>query len=85
MKKFTLSVATIAVTTLMVTAFTTSNLEHNNTPVNTHAANTPVAQVVIVGKRMSAWEKAEYDNQLLSQTATAEEKTGSVANRLAVK
>ena len=63
MKQFSKAVALVAVTTLFATAFTTSHLDQVHTP-----AVSNVAQVVIVGKRMSATEKTQYDNELLAQS-----------------
>jgi|GEM_PF-5389808 hypothetical protein len=68
MKKFSQAIALVAVTTLFATAFTTSYKVQNNheatvPSVSAAAADNQVAQVVIVGKRMTAIEKAQYDAQ----------------------
>jgi hypothetical protein len=68
MKKFSQAIALVAVTTLFATAFTTSYKDQNTNETKTAAISTvasdnQVAQVVIVGKRMTAVEKAQYDAQ----------------------
>ena len=62
MKTVIQSVIVIAVTTLLVSAFSTSALHQSHSSQNTDAA--PVATVVVVGKRMTAQQKSEYDAQL---------------------
>ena len=69
MKKFSQAIALVAVTTLFATAFTTSyHDQHATNGVTATASSTltsdsNVAQVVIVGKRMTALEKTQYDAQ----------------------
>jgi len=82
MKKFTQGVALVAVTTLFVSAFTTNHWDKNTTAAT---ADSPVAQVVITGKRMTALEKAQYDVEMLSQK-TSPAAAGQPDNyRVAVK
>ncbi len=64
MKKLSQAVALVAVTTLFATAFSV-NMERNHI-----GGDANVAQVVIVGKRMTALEKAQYDRDKLSATQT---------------
>jgi len=64
MKRFSQAVALVAVTTLFATAFTTSNIDHHiNAYTDAIQPDTKVAQVVVIGKRMSNTEKNQYDAQ----------------------
>ncbi|TDK68474.1 hypothetical protein [Sapientia aquatica] len=69
MKRFSQALALVAVTTLFATAFTTSTLDQH---VDAYSAltrpQTKVAQVVVVGKRMTDAEKLRYDIEF-AQTA----------------
>lgn len=62
MKTVIQSVIVIAVTTILVSAFSTSALHQSHPTQRAEAA--PVATVVVVGKRMTAQQKSEYDAQL---------------------
>ena len=81
MKQFSKAVALVAVTTLFATAFSTSTTTGHQDQHMTPVATSSAFQVVIVGKRMSAVEKTQYDNELLAQS----DKVRSDAVGLAVK
>jgi hypothetical protein len=70
MKKLSQAIALVAVTTLFATAFTTSYKDQpTTTPAQATAPGSNVAQVVIVGKRMTASEKAQYDADVSAQAS----------------
>ena len=69
MKRFSQALALVAVTTLFATAFTTSNFDHHADAYSALTQpQTKVAQVVVVGKRMTDEEKLRYDIEF-AQTA----------------
>jgi len=69
MKRFSQTLALVAVTTLFATAFTTSNLDHHADAYSALTQpQTKVAQVIVVGKRMTDAEKLRYDIEF-AQTA----------------
>jgi hypothetical protein len=64
MKRLSQAVALVAVTTLFATAFTTSNIDHHIDAYSDAAQpENKVAQVVVIGKRMTNEEKSRYDTQ----------------------
>lgn len=67
MKKLSKTIALVAITTLLATAFTTNHFDQPKKVAQTSTPVSNIPQVVIVGKRMTAFEKAQYD---LTQTAT---------------
>lgn len=77
MKTLAKSVALVAVTTLFATAFSTSQHSHFTTVAVQPDSTAPVAQVVILGKRMTSLEKVQYDLELAA-TGTSNE---AVANQ----
>ena len=85
MKKLSQALALVAVTTLFATAFTTSQFDKQIPTVQVSSATSAVAQVVIIGKRMTAVEKANYDAEALAQSATRPDETRQPAFRIAVK
>ncbi|PRC91634.1 hypothetical protein [Solimicrobium silvestre] len=87
MKKFSQAIALVAVTTLFATAFTTINVDHKTTDMKAIPAQAElnVPQVVIVGKRMSVLEKAQYDVEMLAQNQTQPTKTEQSELHIAIK
>ena len=69
MKNLTQVLAFALITVLFATAFTTLGFDHQ---ARLHQVKSgtqeSVARVVIVGKRMSTQEKADYDAEMLAQT-----------------
>ncbi len=64
MKTLAKSIALVAVTTLFATAFSTSEHLRVSSIAFNADSKAPVAQVVILGHRMTAIEKAQYDIDL---------------------
>lgn len=65
MKTLIQSVIVIAVTTILVSAFSVSTLHQSPLSQNTNSAvDTQISRVVVIGKRMTAQQKSEYDAQL---------------------
>ncbi len=85
MKKFSQAIALVAVTTLFATAFTTKHFEQHQGTTAVISTDSNIAQIVIVGKRMSAQEKALYDAQIATQASAGAEKVEQSSFHIAVK
>jgi len=85
MKKLSQAIALVAVTTLFATAFTTSFKDLHTTDSQVMAQDSNIAKVVIVGKRMTTLEKAQYDAEVLGQTSTQAAKVEQSGFHIAVK
>lgn len=69
MKKLSQGVALVVVTTLFATAFTTGHRDIATAKTTAATVETPVARVVVTGKRMTPLEKAQYDIEMLASSA----------------
>jgi len=85
MKQFTKAVALVAVTTLFATAFTTSHRDQQTVSATGATALAPVAQVVIVGKRMTTLEKNQYDAAALAHSQAGAQRAESDGFGLAAR
>jgi hypothetical protein len=85
MKKLSQAVAFVAVTTLFATAFTTNHFDQRHSTQALVAPDNNITQVVIVGKRMTAQEKAQYDGQIATQASAATDKVNQSGFHIAVK
>ncbi|MET3108308.1 hypothetical protein AAKU67_003094 [Oxalobacteraceae bacterium GrIS 2.11] len=82
MKKFSQALALVAVTTLFTTAFTSSHHDPRTAQNQASVSDSSIARVVIIGKRMSALEKAQYD---ATETLTQSGEVEQAGLRIAVK
>ena len=85
MKTLSQAIALVAVTTLFATAFTTSYKDQPTTTAQLTAPEGNITQVVIVGKRMTVAEKAQYDAEVLTQTLVQPVKVEQSGFHIAVK
>lgn len=85
MKKLSQALALVAVTTLFATAFTTNQFDNHAPATQVSSSSSTVAQVVIIGKRMTPTEKANYDAGALAKSSIHFNETILPAFRIAVK